>query len=286
MSLDIAIIGGGAAGMICAHLLDASHRVTVFEKQAILGGNIRTLGGNVVCPKLPANLVLDAGVIEFCSESFPVFHRLLDHLGIVTHPVLATTGCLRADGRHDRARAKLAQARLSSCQRLAGHLRLLFLTPEWLRFRRRAAAADPASLYAHSLSDFLESGPMGQWLRLLMVYAYSIPRAKIDNMPAALTLPTLLQFTGKPKWTSLPQGVYSYIEAITQRMRGRIFTEAEVSVRRQQSRVVVARKGASPEVFDRVIVAATPGQVLNILADPTPEEQRRFTPWQDNRATA
>lgn len=34
--MKIAIIGGGAAGMICAHLLDARHDVTVFERADVL----------------------------------------------------------------------------------------------------------------------------------------------------------------------------------------------------------------------------------------------------------
>jgi uncharacterized protein len=42
--MKVAIVGGGASGMVTAYLLDQQgHEVTVFERQASLGGHIRTL---------------------------------------------------------------------------------------------------------------------------------------------------------------------------------------------------------------------------------------------------
>ncbi len=280
---ELAIIGGGAAGLICAHLLDTRHRVTVYERQPILGGNIRTLGVNVTCPKLPPGVVLDAGVIEFCPEHFPVFHRLLERLDIAVTPVPATTSLIHADGFQDRSPGSLGLASLPFSQRWAARARLLQLAPEFLRFRRRAGAADPNKLYHQSLSDFLEDGPVSEWLRLLMVYGYSIPRDRVDDMPAALTIPTLLQFTGRPSWTCLPGGVYTYISAILKRMRGQVVTDADVRVRRNGRGVSVSRKQGEIRRFDAVIFACPPDQVLQILEDPTDAERRRFGPWKTNQ---
>ena len=36
--MNIAIIGGGSAGLVTAHLLDRAHSVTVFEKDHQIGG--------------------------------------------------------------------------------------------------------------------------------------------------------------------------------------------------------------------------------------------------------
>jgi phytoene dehydrogenase-like protein len=42
--MKIAVIGGGASGMVSAYLLDKQgHHVTVFERQPMLGGHIWTL---------------------------------------------------------------------------------------------------------------------------------------------------------------------------------------------------------------------------------------------------
>ena len=60
--MKIAVIVGGAAGLVTACLLDAAHEVHVFERHPILGGNVRTLGGNVACDRLEDGVVTENGV--------------------------------------------------------------------------------------------------------------------------------------------------------------------------------------------------------------------------------
>ena len=70
--MNIAIIGAGASGMTAAYYLNKSgHRVTIFEKQAMLGGHIRTLNKNVQVQEFDSELILEAGVVEF-SSFFPL----------------------------------------------------------------------------------------------------------------------------------------------------------------------------------------------------------------------
>ena len=46
--MKVAIIGGGAAGLITGYLLDKDgHQVTIIEKASSLGGHIRTVNKNV-----------------------------------------------------------------------------------------------------------------------------------------------------------------------------------------------------------------------------------------------
>ena len=72
--MRIAVIGGGASGMVTAYLLDQQgHHVTVFERQPILGGHIRTLNKNVAPNHSNCDEILENGVLEF-----PVaFHNFL-----------------------------------------------------------------------------------------------------------------------------------------------------------------------------------------------------------------
>lgn len=66
--MQIAIIGGGASGMISAYLLDQQgHKVTVYERQSALGGHIRTLNQNVA-PQTDCPERLEMGVLEFSAE--------------------------------------------------------------------------------------------------------------------------------------------------------------------------------------------------------------------------
>jgi predicted NAD/FAD-binding protein len=86
--MKIAVIGGGAAGVMTAHLLDEAHDVSLFEKQALLGGNIRTLGKNLpfaTTREKESSIFLDSGVIEFEKNHNPVFDQLLKSLNVKTH---------------------------------------------------------------------------------------------------------------------------------------------------------------------------------------------------------
>jgi len=289
----VAIIGGGAAGMMTAYLLDPVHEITVFERQPILGGNVRTLGGNVECSALPAGVVLDAGVIEFSPSQFPRVHRLFKALGLETREVPATAGLITAEGDHFQSFSNIATSKLPLPRRVAAGLRLLTLAPAFARFHWRAralaAAHNPAS--GQALADTLGPGesPLGDWLRLLLMYAYSIPRAQIDDLPAALAVPTLQAFTWESAWTSIVGGIYSYIDAIVRSLRGRVITGAVIDgISRGQGRdhefVEIRRRGGEPEYFDAVVLATTPAQVLRLLSDASEHEVRRFTAWRGNDA--
>ena len=112
--MRVAIVGGGAAGLATAWLLDAAHEVTLFEKEPILGGHVRTLGGNVPCATLPPGVRLDAGVIELDRHNFPAVHAWLSALGVATPDLEGggSTTLFLADGRHLRTPAELAAEHL------------------------------------------------------------------------------------------------------------------------------------------------------------------------------
>ena len=85
--MKIAILGGGASGMVTAYLLDKQgHQVTVFERQPSLGGHIRTLNQNVQPNQSDCQEVLECGVIEFPSV-FYNFMQLMEELGVELEPV-------------------------------------------------------------------------------------------------------------------------------------------------------------------------------------------------------
>ena len=41
--MNIAVVGGGISGLVCAHKLAKKHRVTLFEKNSYVGGHTNTL---------------------------------------------------------------------------------------------------------------------------------------------------------------------------------------------------------------------------------------------------
>ena len=180
--MRIAIIGGGAAGMAAAWYLGERHQVTVFEREAMLGGNIRTLGRNVPCAGLPAGLTLEAGVVEFSRENFPLFHALMDELDVELHDVAGTTA-LYVDGRPPLASpGNRAAAGRGWGARLAAWWRLRPVAGGYSRFFTRTREVPMAELYDRPLDAYLDEGPFAEWARLLMLYAYSIPQEHLDRL--------------------------------------------------------------------------------------------------------
>ncbi|MBK9756286.1 MAG: FAD-dependent oxidoreductase [Nannocystis sp.] len=283
--MKIAVIGGGASGMMCAWLLADRHEVHVFEREPVLGGNIRTLGRNVDTPAATrlaaAGLHLDAGVIEFSRDRFHGLHRFFSALGV---DLVDAPGCssLSLDGRGTwNSPGVLDEIHASWPQRARWALRSLPGALGLLRLRRSARG----ELAGRSLGEFLGRDAFSEWCRLLMVYAYSQPYADIDGIAAALAMPTLASFMAPQRWTSVRGGVYRYIERIVATRAIHVHTDARVRAARTGDGVQLRLASGEELRHDALIVATTPDEVLGVLADAHEDERRWFAPWRANVAT-
>ncbi|MDH3727540.1 MAG: FAD-dependent oxidoreductase [Myxococcales bacterium] len=279
--MRIAIIGGGSAGLVTAHLLDGIHDVSVFEKAPILGGHVRTLNRNVSCD-LDPDIVLDAGVIEFERHNFPTLMRLFDSLGCETRTVPGTTTFWTHDGKHHLSPGSIRRAHEPVIERLRQRIDLVSTHIQELRFNKRTGLPDH-KLRGLTLGDLLTDSDADRWAALLATYAYSIPYERVRDMPAGLTVPMLRAFERAEGWVSLVGGSWDYLRRIVARFSGTIHTEARIaSVNRREDGVTLRLASGESVDFDKVVLAAPPDQVLKLLADPSEAETRRFGPWRAN----
>lgn len=282
--MRVAIVGGGAAGLVTAYLLSGYHQLTLFEAGNALGGHVRTLHRNVPCESLDPRLFLDAGVVEFDENHFPTLRRLLDELEVERRPAPGSTALFLADGRHFRSPGNIALGGGNRFERFAATTRLLPVALEKRRFERHTEGVASADLYSHSIGDYLEAGTYATWLRMLLMYAYSTPYPKTAAIPAALAVPVLRAFTGTAKWSAIRGGTYDYLRRITEAIEARIVLDARIeAISRPAGGVEIRLKAGDVLDFDAVVLAAPPDQVLKLLLDPTPAETRRFSDWRANR---
>lgn len=95
--MRIGIVGGGAAGLTSAWLLEEHHDVTLFEKDDRLGGHAHT----VQIEAHGQHLAVDAGFQFFAdSPTYKTFNRLLDALEVDRESYPATLTVFGADRRH------------------------------------------------------------------------------------------------------------------------------------------------------------------------------------------
>ena len=76
--MKIAIIGGGAAGLMAAWLLEENHEVTLFEAQDYLGGHAQTAMIELDGMAIP----IEIGFEFFSTPLFPYFNCLLKLLNV------------------------------------------------------------------------------------------------------------------------------------------------------------------------------------------------------------
>lgn len=283
--MKIAIVGGGAAGLVTAHLLHNHHDVTIFEKDAVLGGHVKTLGGNVPCPDLPPGQHLDSGVVEFDRLHFPRFHALMAELDVDMAPVNITSGLFQADGSSWHAPERLKLEYPSLVRRAVETPRHLPLLAARKRFLARVDDVPSSNLLAYRLDEFLDDDVFGVWLKMLLMYAYSIPFEQTGAIGAVLAIPMLRRFVHGSDWTRVVGGVWTYMETILSGLDATVRTGSPVeSISRSEGGVDVAVRGERSCRFDAVVFAATPDQVLSILDDADDDEKRRFCAWGSNIA--
>jgi predicted NAD/FAD-binding protein len=281
--MNIVIIGAGAAGMTCAHYLAAKNRVTVLERRPVPGGNICTLNRNISTNQLPEGVFVDNGVIEFHREHSHALRTLMGELGLeLTVIAGGSTGLYLEDGRSFHMPGAIRDQQLPLHKRLRRYGSLAWcmrhLLPIGLKIMRHRS--DPVANVGHILGQNL----MSDWMKMLLMYGYSIPYQQIDQFPARLAIPTLLQGSPGTQWVRLNGGVYRYIEAIIERAGSQLDLrtgETVRSVARNSDRVLVECDSGVIEA-DKVIFATPPDQVLELLADADENERSWFSPWRAN----
>lgn len=282
--MKIAIIGGGASGMVTAYLLNKNgHHVTVFEKQPILGGHIQTINKNVKSAQCPSKLFLEGGVIEFPLK-FHNFINLMKELDVELEPVNIGSSLFVKDGRHFLSGSAIRK-NYTGLQRLIEYLRLDTIYARSAGLWLKTHLAQIPDLYDKPMSYYLKSECIrNDWVKLLTMYSYSIPFQLINNFPAELAIPALRDYvyTG---WVRIKGGVYSYIEKILERFNGDILLDVEVvDISRKQDAVKIELADGATYLFDKVIFATPPDQVMKLLSDPTNAEIKRFSVWNKNVA--
>jgi uncharacterized protein len=280
--MKIAIIGGGASGIVTAYLLDKQgHQVTVFEREPMLGGHIRTLNQNVLPNQSDCNLILENGVLEF-PTTFHHFIALMTELEVELEPVNIGSALFLKNGNS-------YLSKVANDRNFTGFKRLLESWRMNLFYLRSASLLIAAKFWNtinfrdRSLADtFQQSSLQYTWLKLFAMYSYSIPFSQIDDCPAELVIPTLRDDVFVD-WVRIKGGVYSYIQKILDRFTGEILLGVEVAaIRRTETGVSLELTDDNTQEFDKVVFATPPDVVLKLLADPRPDEIARFAAWQPN----
>lgn len=271
--MRIGIVGGGAAGLIGAWLLEADHEVTLFESDPALGGHAKSHTVTVNGARFDVN----PGFHFISPKLQPTLVRLLTQLRINTTPYGMT--CTFYDAASTRALALPPLGNLARIQTALKPANLKTL----LHLRRVLAHANGLTLESDSdrtLETFLAPMPLPESFTRDFLYPFlasnwGVPDAEVP----AFSAPNALLYAHRnqglnPRWLEVDGGMGVYVQALrdacarTQFCTGR----AIVRVCPAEHGVDVINDAGSTTHFDRVILATNAETAARALDGPGTDE--------------
>lgn len=270
---NIAVIGSGIAGMSAAWLLSQRHDVTLYEKNARLGGHSNTVTVNTSLGPTP----VDTGFIVYNDATYPNLIALFEHLGVRSIASDMSFGVSLNGGKTEYSSVD-ASAFLCGGRNLMSP-RFWSMTWDLLRFYKHApeelrqARADMISL-----GEYLARRGYGDAFQRdhLLPQAAAIWSASLQDIhhyPACAFVRFfenhgLLKLKGRPKWRTVAGGSQAYVKKLTAPYaeRARLSCGA-VRVHRDGAGAWVRDARGEAQRYDQVVIAAHADEALAMLED-------------------
>ena len=288
--LDIAVIGGGVAGIAAACLLHNRHAVSLYERNDYVGGHTHT----VVIPDGPdAGTPVDTGFIVLNDRTYPLFNRLLRKLAVDIRPSDMSFSYFSARSGFQYASRSL-NALFAQRRNLVNPIHLYMLL-EILRFNRAARRhLQDGTLRDLTLGQFLRRLRMSRPFRTRYIVPmaaaiWSSPDDDIMNFPMETFARFfenhgLLSVSDQPQWYYVAGGSHTYVKAFRRGFSGEIYTQTAIAgLKRDATGVTVRLPDGSTHRHDVAIVATHADEALALLDDPSADERRLLTPWRYSR---
>jgi len=284
--MRIAVIGGGVAGIVAAHLLQEKYQVTLYEKNDYVGGHTHT----IVIPSGPdAGTPVDTGFIVFNDRTYPILNGFFRELGVaIEKSDMSFSYYDEKSGFH------YASSDLGSlfAQRRSlvdpGYWAVLTQVLLFNRIVQRGLAR--GTLQNLTLGQFLRRYRFTtrfreQYLFPMVAAIWSSPDLEVDRFPL-LTLARffdnhgLLSTHRHPQWYFVSDGSHSYVKTFLARFKGEVFTGTPpLSVQRQKKGVTLKMADGSTRSFDKAVIATHADEAYRLLDDPSDDEHRLLGAW-------
>jgi len=274
----IALIGTGISGLSAAYLLQPHHDITVYEKDARIGGHSRTIPVRYGARTIP----VDTGFIVFNERNYPNLTALFRRLGVPVKNSDMSFGLTVGDGWLEWGARNLNAVFGQRRNLLRPQFHKLFA--DVMRFNSRAET-EVAAAPNVTLGELISRMKLGRWFRnhylLPMAGAiWSCPPRQMLAFPAETFVRffanhNLLSLRGQPQWRTVDGGSRVYVERLAKTFAHRIRTNCGVArVVRANGHVEVIDERGDRAVYDDVVFACHADEALRILGDAGAAERR------------
>ncbi len=277
--MHIGIVGTGIAGLSAAWLLGRQHRVTVFEKEARLGGHSNTVQATVAGETVD----VDTGFIVYNERNYPELTAFFQHLDVATEPSNMSFSASIDGGRLEYCGASLGA--LFAQKRNLLRPSFYRMLADVVRFNKLGMAhLDAAERHDWTLGRFLEAHQFGKaftgaYLLPMAAAIWSCPTATMLHFPATSFLRFfanhgLLTVADQPAWRTLTHRSRDYVATIRRSLGPNVRNAAPVvAVERVNGGVEIVDGRGGHFRFDAVVMAAHADQTTAVLLDADAEER-------------
>jgi len=288
----IAIIGTGISGLSAAWLLHQHHDITVYEQNSYIGGHSHTTEVSID----GKSIAVDTGFIVYNPVNYPNLVALFEHLGVPTKSSEMSFAASLNDGALEYSGTNL-QGLLAQPLNIF-RPRFIRMMRDLFRFYKQA----PTLLADQSLRDIpLRTFLSDHGYSDAFIYDHLMPMGAAiwsSSVQQMLDFPTLafmrffdnhglVQLSNRPEWRTVDGGSREYVRRLTDSFADRIrLNQAVSSIERVNGKHVVSSDDGSREDYDHVVLACHADQALNLLQEPTADEQATLgnIPYQPNKA--
>jgi predicted NAD/FAD-binding protein len=283
--LNIAVIGAGISGITAADLLQANHRVDLYEKNDYFGGHTNT----VVIPSGPdAGTPVDTGFIVLNEKTYPNFIRFLRQHDVETEKTDMTFSYYEPENGFCYATQNLSALFAQTSN---------FFKPWYWRFLfeiKRFLLTTKADFY----SGNLEGLTLGQYLHRHqyshhLIHRFIIPWSAAiwsaaDVRMMGFPMKTFAQFyenhgllsvKKEVAWYFVKGGSQTYVRAFLKSFQGNTFNKSPVTGIKRDERVTVTLADGTRKPYDKVVIATHADEALSLLEDPSEDETRLLGAW-------
>jgi uncharacterized protein len=274
----IAVVGAGISGLGAAWALKDKADVTVYEKEARIGGHSHTVdvdyGGT--------RIAVDTGFIVYNDTNYPNLTALFRALDVPTRPTQMTFGFSADHGRFEWQGNTILS--LFRQKRNVFSLSFHRMWMDMIRFRKEGLADLKAGRAdGLSMAQYLDKNRYSLAFRdkCVIPMGAAIWSSRAQDMldfPAASFIRFFenhkLFYLEKPEWRTVAGGSREYVKRLTASLDGRIrVSSGAVKIARSMRGVEITDAKGTTERYDDVVLACHSDEALALLADATDAER-------------